>query len=56
MNLKKDDELREIYGGTSISGTVINAFVDLIEILYEAGRSAGSSIRRMFEGDLCPLK
>ncbi len=55
MNIKKDSDLKEIYGGTSITGTVINGFVDLIKLLYDAGKSAGSSIRRLVDGNICPL-
>lgn len=50
------DELDSIVGGDSISGTVINAFTNVIELLMDAGRSFGSAIRRMAEGNLCPLK
>lgn len=44
-----------IKGGSTISGTVINGLVDLITLLYDAGKSAGSSIRRIVDGNLCPL-
>lgn len=56
--MKKVDnsELDSILGGDSISGTVINAFVNVIELLMEAGRSFGSAIRRGVEGNLCPLE
>lgn len=56
MIKRNDSDLKEIYGGASITGTVINGFVSLIELLYDAGKSAGSAIRRLFEGDICPLK
>lgn len=56
MSISKDDELKEIYGGTTITGTVINGFVDLIKLLYDAGKSAGSSLRRFIDGNLCPLE
>lgn len=51
-----NDELKEICGGTTITGTVLNGFVDLIKILYDAGKSTGSAIRRLMEDNLCPLK
>ena len=39
-------ELDSIIGGDSISGTVINAFTNVIKLLLDAGRSVGSAIRR----------
>ncbi len=48
--------LKEVCGGTTISGTVLNGMVNLIKILYEAGKSTGSSIRRIIDGNLCPLR
>ena len=56
MIIRKSDELKDIKGGsTTISGTVMNGLVDLINLLYEAGKSAGSSIRRIVDRNLCPL-
>lgn len=49
-------ELDSIIGGDSISGTVINAFTNVIKLLLDAGRSVGSAIRRVAEGNLCPLE
>lgn len=49
-------ELEKIYGGTTISGTVINAFTNIIKVLMDAGHSVGSAIRRVGEGNLCPLE
>lgn len=55
--MKKVDNLDEIIGGSNyISGTIINSFVNVIKILMEAGKGVGSSIRRVAEDDLCPLK
>lgn len=56
MIKRNDLELKELYGGMSITGTIVNGFVSLIELLYDAGKSAGSAIRRLFDGDMCPLK
>lgn len=48
-------ELDNIIGGDSISGAVINAFTNIIKVLMDAGRSVGSAIRRVAEGNLCSL-
>lgn len=55
--MKKIDnlELDKVVGGESISGSVINAFINIIKVLMDAGRSVGSAIRRVSEGNLCPL-
>lgn len=47
-------ELKEIRGGASITGSLLNAFVDILKVLLEAGRSVGSGIRRVTSDSLCP--
>lgn len=49
-------EMDAIYGGESISGSVINAFTNIIKVLMDAGRGVGSAIRRIGAGNLCPLE
>lgn len=56
MSRVVNEELKEVYGGATITGSIINGFVDLIKVLYDAGRSTGSSIRRIAEDGLCPLR
>lgn len=49
-------ELDKIVGGTTtISGPIINAIVNVIRVLKDAGYSLGSGIRRISENNLCPL-
>ena len=43
-------------GGTTVTGTLISAFGEVFRIFFEAGHAVGSSIRRMSDKDLCPLK
>lgn len=56
MQVIKDSELEKIYGGDSVSGTFINAIVNVIELIKDAGYSIGSGIRRICDGELCSLK
>lgn len=58
MKKIKEEKLDEITGGATsmISGTIINAFVNVIKLLMEAGENVGSGIRRISEGDVCPLE
>ncbi len=51
-----DKKLDKIVGGDTISGTIINAFVNAIETIQDAGHLLGSAIRRIVEGNLCPLE
>ncbi len=52
-----ETKLDSIKGGnTSITGPIINALVNVIEALKNAGFSLGSGIRRISEDNLCPLK
>jgi len=48
--------LNDIVGGATISGTIINAFTNIIKVLKEAGVGLGSSIRRIVDNSICPLK
>ncbi len=49
------EELSTINGGASISGTLVSAVTSGIKVLFDVGRSLGSSIRRISDNDLCPL-
>lgn len=53
----EDKNLDEIYGGatTSLTSGIINALTSIIKVLLDAGRSVGSSIRRLTEDEMCPL-
>lgn len=55
MKIVDNNELDCVLGGETISGTVINAFGNIIELLLDAGRRVGSAIRRFSEGNLCSL-
>lgn len=50
------DEMVKIEGGTTISSTLISAVTRAGSILLEIGRSLGSAIRRIYEGNTCPLE
>lgn len=57
MRKLNENKLDNIKGGnTTISGPIINAFVNVIELIKNAGFSLGSGIRRISEDELCPLK
>ena len=56
MTKLNEIELDSIKGGTNVTGPVINAIVNVIKILQDAGYSLGSGIRRIAENNLCPLK
>ena len=50
----KKSEMEKVNGG-SLPSAVINAVVNLVNIIYEIGEKAGSSIRRLIDGTYCPL-
>lgn len=52
----RKNELREIDGGTSITGAIINAFTDAVKTVYDIGRSLGNAFRRIKEDKLCEVK
>lgn len=45
-------ELLEVRGG-ALSGTVIEALTNLMDKIFDLGRSWGSSLRRLISGDRC---
>lgn len=56
MKKIENENLDKICGGTTtISGPIINAVVNVIRVLKEAGYSLGSGIRRISENNICPL-
>ena len=55
MNNLGKEELKEINGGTTITGTIINAFTTCLKTVYDMGRSLGNSIRRINERKICPI-
>ncbi len=56
MTKLNSESLMKVFGGnTTINGPIINALVNVIELIKGAGYSIGSGIRRIVENELCPL-
>ena len=53
--MKKINNTKDIIGGQSITGPIINGIVNLFKAIYNIGRGAGSSVRRIATGNVCPL-
>lgn len=53
MNIEKQELLQIRGGGSSISGTVLNAIVKGVQFLYELGQALGTSISRMSKKNYC---
>ena len=49
------EELKNIDGGSSITGSLITAFIEGVKAIRSLGRSLGSSIRRLKEKKLCTI-
>ena len=49
----KDNELKTIVGGLSVSGTLIKAMSSAVNTIMEVGRSLGTAIRKLSTGKLC---
>lgn len=49
-------ELTKIYGGVSVTGTMMNSFIKGIELVIDLGRSLGSAIRRWSDDCMCSYK
>ena len=48
-----EEELYNIYGGSSVSTTLLNTFIRFISTSIELGRALGSAIRRSLEKTKC---
>jgi len=55
ITIDKEKDLLEISGGVNVSGSIINAFAKGIESLLNVGRSLGTAIRRLYNGNLCKI-
>ncbi len=53
LSIISNENLFNITGGISISGSLINAFTSGIKTVLEVGRSFGTSIRRLITKNLC---
>ncbi len=53
MRFLNNDELLLVEGGFNITGSMLTSIVRGISTVLEAGRSFGSSIRRIYTGNLC---
>lgn len=53
--MKENINTKEIVGGQSVSGPIINGIVNLFMTIFEIGRQAGGAIRRIESGNVCPL-
>lgn len=53
MNIEKKELLEIRGGGSSISGTVLNAIVKGVQFIYELGQALGTSISRMSKKRYC---
>lgn len=56
MNKIEEEKLSKIEGGMSFSNSILNAVTGLFKLLIDAGRSLGSSVRRINEDKMCPLE
>ncbi|MEG0995128.1 MAG: hypothetical protein RSE91_04100 [Bacilli bacterium] len=56
MNKLTIEGLKEVKGGApTLSGVFMKGIVDLITCLFEAGKAAGTALRRYKEDLMCPL-
>ncbi len=58
MKKIKEEKMNEIMGGQieNVTGPIINAIVNVVNLLKDAGYSIGSGIRRIAENNICPLE
>lgn len=49
------EELLQIVGGISITGSLLTSIYKGIQTIMDVGRSLGSAIRRAMSGSMCPI-
>ncbi len=49
------EELLQIVGGISITGSLLSSIYKGINSIMDVGRSLGSAIRRAISGSMCPV-
>lgn len=51
----KKEELLQVVGGVSITGTLLSSIYKVGNLIFEIGRSLGSAIRRAVGGKMCSI-
>ena len=55
MKYIKEEELQNIVGGAAIA-TLMNAITKSINTVYQLGKQTGSALRRLVNGNYCPIR
>ncbi len=55
LNVVNNEELKQVIGGKSISGVVINYLNKTFSTIMDIGRNIGSSLRRFIKRKSCAL-
>lgn len=53
--INNENELMLIIGGFSITGTIVNAFLNVGKFVYSLGQSLGTSLIRIGSKKICPI-
>ena len=53
MHILNDSELKNVIGGLNITGTLINSISKAIGTFLDLGRSVGTAINRIMNGNIC---
>lgn len=51
-----NNELCNVIGGITITGTIISAFTTAVNTVLDVGRSFGTAIRRVIGKNVCPVR
>ena len=53
MNLLSINEMKQIIGGSTISGQFLNYLKGVLNVFFEMGQAVGGAIRRISSNNLC---
>ena len=57
MKKLNKEQLVKIKGGAAgLTSSMLNALVRTVSVMFSVGQAVGSAIRRITEGELCPLE
>ena len=51
-----DNELKSVYGGINITGTLFSSFIKAFDLALDLGRSIGTAIRMITSKNICQIK
>ena len=56
MIILKNEEMTKVTGGSTITASLLSAINKTVQIIFDLGQSIGNSLRRIINGEKCPIQ